>query len=166
MRTLTNNRAIKKAVKKNLNEVYKNLLNVETDSALEYSEWLNEKTKMRFHQDNDISFPVVKQGVYYIDFGINVGSEQNKDRPAVIVWSQKKSANIIAIPISEEHKGSTFWFHVHLSTGDTALVEQIRVLSKRRIRTPVRVGGKIRELQTKELKNINQAIDRLKFTKF
>lgn len=150
-------------VQLNLDEVYSKLLPTDADEAVEYSTWIHNKTDMRLNPNCSKKFPIIKKGVYYVNFGRNVGSEQEKDRPAVVLWSQLKATVAMVIPISDEYHGSTFWFHVHLSSGDTALVEQMRVVSKARIRTPVYKKGRIRELLRDELKQINDAIDKLKF---
>ncbi len=152
-------------VKGRLNDIGEKLLPTDFNDAKEYVEWLNTKTDMRLNPDIAKSFPIFKKGVYYIDFGKNIGSEQEKDRPAVILWGTKLSEVVVVAPISDEPKyvGSTFWFHVPLSTGDTVLVEQIRTVSKTRIRAPFWNKGKVRALLDDELKKINEALEHYKF---
>jgi len=153
----------KNKVQKNLNDVYSKLLPTDNEKAVNYSEWLKDKTEMRVNHSINKPFPIIRKGVYYVNFGRNIGSEQEKDRPAVIIWTQYKAPIALVVPISDEYKNSSFWFHVHLSSVDTALVEQMRVISKARIRVPIRTKGQIRMLLPEELIQINEAIDKLKF---
>lgn len=82
---------------------------------------------MRHNLSNEKNFPLFIIGVYYVNFGRNIGAELEKDRPCILLCGSKESETVVVIPISDQEKyiGSTFWYHVPLSTGDTALVEQI-----------------------------------------
>lgn len=164
MGILSDNKNKLQYVENKLNDIKSKLETTEEDEAKEYVEWLDVKTDMRVSGEIP-NFPIFKKGIYYINFGKNIGSEQEKDRPAVVLWGTKNSDVIVVAPISDERKydGSTFWFHVHLSSGDTLLLEQIRTVSKRRVRRPVYVSGKIRELLEDEQKKANSAINKLKF---
>ena len=137
----------------------------DADIAVQYALWLYTKTNMRLNPQIEKDFPLFSKGVYYGNLGKGVGAEVEKDRPFVLLSGSNISETVIIIPISDDEKyiDSTFWYHVPLSTGDTALVEQIRTISKTRIRRPIREGRKVRALLDGELQKINDAIDRLKF---
>lgn len=153
-----------KYVKSELEKIYNLLYNVESEEAKKYTEWLKIKTEMKLNPNIEKDYPLFSKGVYYINLGKGIGAELEKDRPCILLSGSKESETVIVIPISDEdkYKDSTFWYHIHLSSGDTALLEQIRTVSKTRIRRPIRKGNKVRSILPEECKKINLAIDKLK----
>ena len=119
---------------------------------------------MRYNLSNEKDYALFSTGIYYMNLGKNVGAEIEKDKPCILLSGSKDSETVIIIPISDDEKyeGSTFWYQVPLNTGDTALVEQIRTVSKTRIRRPVRENGRIRSILPSECTKINDALDKLK----
>ena len=82
--------------------------------------------------------PIINNYIYYFHFGYTIGSEQAYDRPALVVHTTKESRICIVIPITKERLGDKIPYHIDLDNGKgTALVEQIRTISK------VRVYGKL-----------------------
>ncbi|WP_162636779.1 type II toxin-antitoxin system PemK/MazF family toxin [Paenibacillus odorifer] len=140
------------------------ILDCEAEESLAVVKWLFEKVSMRNDPEIKKDFALFSKGIYYAKLGKNIGSEIEKDRPCILISSTSKSEVAVVVPISDEDKyiGSTFWFHVPINDVGTALVEQIRTISKGRIRRPLKIGNKIKEISESERISINQAIDKLK----
>jgi mRNA-degrading endonuclease toxin of MazEF toxin-antitoxin module len=147
-----------------VNETLELLKMQDSENVIEFLEWIKNKAKMRYNLENEKKFPLFSKGIYYADLGKNIGAELEKDRPFILLSGSKESETVIIIPISDDdkYKGSTFWYHIPLSSGDTALVEQIRTISKTRIRRPIRKGKNVRAILPEECKKINEAIEKLK----
>ena len=91
--------------------------------------------------------------------GINIGSEQNKLRPVIIVRTSLKSTIAIVIPLTSKRLNDKFWYHIDLEELDsTALVEQLRVISKIRIISPFRKKGKMIVIEKLDWSNINKQL--------
>ena len=72
--------------------------------------------------------------LYWAHLGYSIGSEQAYDRPVLTVDSYKTSPVCIVLPVTLERLGDERDYHIDLSNGiGTALVEQIRTISKLRI---------------------------------
>ncbi len=105
--------------------------------------WFNQKKKI--HTKFRRKFP--KKGeVWIIDFGINIGCEQNSKRPALILKTPvKQEKTVIVIPASNTERYSTKKIGTH-----KFLLHQIRTVdSKRFIR-------KIEKLKKNDVNNICQ----------
>lgn len=63
-------------------------------------EWL--KTKIRINQQKEVSQQKTKWSVYYINYGINIGSEINGTRPSIIFKDSEYGfgSDIIIIPMT------------------------------------------------------------------
>lgn len=65
------------------------------------------------------------------------------------------------IPLSTRKLNDGIEFHVDLSGYDhTALVEQMRVISKKRLDKPLRKGGKIPTVDPEDMKKIYEQINK------
>lgn len=94
----------------------------------------------------------------WVDFGNNIGSEQNGIRPAVVVQNNKGnkfSSTTIVIPITSQNK-TKLPTHVKLSENkqlnksSVALCEQVKVISKERI---IKVGNTINDKDSAKIDN-------------
>lgn len=148
-------------VQQHLDNTYNELLNHNDVKGEKYSEWVYDNTDLRFNIALP-TFPIYSGSVYFVDFGLNIGSEQEHYRPAIVVWNQRNSPFVVVIPLSTQHGGSTLWTHVHMEHGDTALIEQIRNVSKARLDKPQSLGGNVRRLSDSEKTLINRALNQLK----
>ena len=96
-------------------------------------QWTILKDKIR-RSDNKNSLYIFNNFVYWAHLGINIGSEQEEDRPVLIVRSTKESSICHIIPLTLERLSDDIPYHIDLSDGiGTALIEQIRTISKDRI---------------------------------
>ena len=94
----------------------------------------------------------------WVDFGSNVGSEQNGIRPAIVVQNDKGnkfSSTTIVVPITSQNK-TKLPTHVKLSKTSqlvkpsVALCEQVKVISKERI---VKTGALISDEDSVKIDN-------------
>ncbi|CAM5207984.1 hypothetical protein UACE39S_00329 [Ureibacillus acetophenoni] len=138
------------------------------EEALFYADWILTKAKLRYGEVNNgtyverqiPSFPMVVWGIYWAYLGVNVGSEEDEHRPVILLRADGKSDVCTIIPLSTQVLNDGYWYHVDLDGYDnTALVEQMRVISKKRLDYPLRVSGKIAEVSPKNMKEIYRQIE-------
>lgn len=132
------------------------------DDIVKFGLWFEEKYKYRYR--NAHNHLVVKKGeIYNCNFGQNIGSEQNKCRPAIILQNEAGntfSSTTIVAPITDEIK-CNLPTHVDLKdlkpqccVHGKVLIEQIRCVSKNRL------GNKLDSIDTQSdsWKRIEKAI--------
>lgn len=139
-------------------------LNVD-EEALRFTEWLNLQTELRYGQvdsagsflekKDETNYPIIYSGIYWAHLGRNIGDEMNKHRPVLVLRADRKSSMCDVIPLTKERLNDGFWYHVDLEhLNNTAVVEQFKVISKRRLDKPMRVDGKIATASEKDLERI------------
>lgn len=109
--------------------------------TVSYVKWFEKKYEYKFRAKSNRL--VIKRGeVYYCDFGDNIGSEQNKIRPAIILQNDVgnlHSTTTIVAPITDEPKPELpTHVDIKLLKPNTAvrgeiLIEQLRCVSKNRL---------------------------------
>lgn len=131
-----------------------------------YVEWTNEGIKMNDNVPNR-SKVIPKRGeIWTCELGQNIGSEENKIRPVIILQNDTGNVNApttIVVPISNRPKRIAV--HIALRSGDfilvegekmeitgTVLAEQIRVVSK------ARLGRHVATLNDKFMKLLDSKI--------
>jgi len=131
-----------------------------------YVEWTNEAIKMNDNVPNR-SKVIPKRGeIWTCELGQNIGSEENKIRPVIILQNDTGNVNApttIVVPISNRPKRIAV--HIALRSGDfilvegekmeitgTVLAEQIRVVSK------ARLGRHVATLSDKFMKLLDSKI--------
>ena len=121
-----------------------NLLNsINSTDAIQFSEWTKEKANLRYNGQLH-KFPIYNNFIYWCNLGINIGSEQNKLRPVLILRTSKNSPICTILPLTTQRLQDGFWFHVDLEiVNSTVLVEQLKVVSKIRITNPYRKNGNL-----------------------
>lgn len=126
-----------------------------------FSQWIKEKAIFRY-QTCLPSFPIYNNFIYWCNLGINIGSEQNKIRPVIIVRTEMNSPLCTIIPLTSERTNDKLWYHIDLENeNSTALVEQLRVISKLRILNPYRKNGKLVVITKNDWNSINLELKRL-----
>ena len=141
-----------------LNETISILRNVDVTDAIEYVNWTKEKAKMKFEGELP-KFPITSNYIYWCNLGINVGSEQNKIRPVLVVKTKKNSPICTILPLTSERIKDTRWYHIDLENqNSTVLVEQLKNISKLRIINPHRIKGKLTKITLNDWNNINSAM--------
>ena len=150
------------------NEIYnnikytENLLNdINSTDAIEFSKWTKEKANLRYNGKLP-KFPLYNNFIYWCNLGINVGSEQNKLRPVLVLRTSKNSPICTILPLTTKRLNDQFWFHIDLEKIDsTVLVEQLKVVSKLRITTPYRKRGKLVTISQNDWDKINSQLENL-----
>lgn len=105
-------------------------------------------------------FPIYNNFIYWCNLGINIGSEQNKLRPVLILKTSKNSPTVTIIPLTTKRLQDGFWFHIDLEKIDcTALVEQLKVVSKLRIVEPFRKKGRLIVISQKDWNKVNSQLE-------
>lgn len=138
-------------------------MNIELSKTQQYLEWLKEKIYLNAIANSAKKRIIYRGEVYRCKFGIGIGSEENKERPCVILQSNqfnKTSPNTIVAPIT--HTNSNLPIVVPISaktdsTGNTildgnVLVGNITCISK------ARLGDYITNLTSEEMKQVDKAI--------
>lgn len=124
-----------------------------------YVEWLKTQTDFRYNGNTKKKFPILNNFIYWAYLGYNIGSEQEKHRPILVVRSEEKSDICTIIPLSDSKLNDKYWYHIDLKErNSTALVEQIRTISKIRIDRPLRLKGKMVHITKEDWEKINEQI--------
>ena len=122
------------------------LSSTDEKNAIEYATWTKEKAKIKF-QLNMPSFPITNNYIYWCNLGINIGSEQNKVRPVLIVKTKRSVPVCTVLSLTSERMNDTRWYHIDLENqNSTVLIEQLRNVSKLRIINPFRTKGKLAKI--------------------
>jgi mRNA interferase MazF len=101
---------------------------------------------MNFNK-NEKRTNVFRNDIFYADLGITLGSEQGGVRPVIIIQNNmgnKFSPTVLVAPVTSRQTKAKLPTHVELSPLDTglekdsvALLEQVRVLDKARLKEKV-----------------------------
>lgn len=149
------------AIHNNLEETENLLKDINTLDAIEFSEWTKEKAKIRYSGQAS-KFPIYNNFIYWCNLGINIGSEQNKLRPVLILRTSKTSTICSVLPLTSKRLNDKLRFHVDLEELEsTILIEQLKVVSKLRITEPFRRKGKLVTISQKDWSKINLQLESL-----
>lgn len=137
----------------------KNILkNIDDNIALEYAKWTEDKAKIKF-TNNIPNFAITINYIYWCNLGINIGSEQNKIRPVLVIKSKKESSVCTVLPLTSERMNDTRWYHIDLENlNSTGLIEQLRNISKLRIISPYRLKGRLLKITLNDWNKINDSM--------
>ena len=145
----------------NIEETEKLLNSINTFDAVQFSEWTKEKANIRYNGKLP-KFPIYNNFIYWCNLGINIGSEQNKLRPVLILKNFKNSPICTVLPLTTKRVQDEFWFHIDLEEVDsTVLVEQLKVVSKLRIINPYRRKGNLVSISSNDWEKINLQLESL-----
>ena len=145
----------------NIKETENLLENINNSDAIQFSEWTKEKANLRYYGKLH-KFPIYNNFIYWCNLEINIGSEQNKLRPVLILKTSKNSPICTILPLTTKRLEDDFWFHIDLEEIDsTVLVEQLKVVSKIRITNPYRKKGKLVTILQNDWEKINSQLKSL-----
>lgn len=131
---------------------------MEYEKASKQLEWQCKKFELIFNTTPP-KFKIYYNCVYWVYLGYNVGSEQNKLRPAIVTRYLKNANLCTIIPITSKRRGDKFPYHIDLECMPcVALVEQMRVVDIRRISNPERVKGRTLSITPNDWKAIQAQI--------
>lgn len=133
------------------------------EEALGYAEWMLKKAQLRYiDRDQKFEFPILYRRVYWAHMGLNIGREEDKHRPIVVVRSESKSPICHVVPLTTQRLDDDYWYHVDLDGFDnTALVEHFRTISKDRIDKPLWQRGEIATISKENMNEIQKEIRRM-----
>lgn len=158
---------MKQRIRKKFEETEKILENVNEKEAIEYATWTEEKAQIKFKKSMP-KFFITNNYIYWCNLGINIGSEQNKIRPVLVIKTKSNSPICTILPLTSERMNDTRWYHIDLENYDsTVLVEQLRNISKLRIISPYRLKGNLIKITLNDWNIINDAVTKYyKMTKW
>ncbi len=113
----------------------------------EYAEWVNNKININDNISERITTIPKRGEIWTCELGKNIGSEENKVRPVIIIQNDtgnEKGPTTIIVPISNRHKKIATHLEIResdykLEIGErnkitgTVLCEQLKVVSKARL---------------------------------
>ena len=136
------------------------LEHINSDLALPYAKWTKDKATIKFLKAVP-SFHITSNFIYWCNLGINIGSEQNKIRPVLIVKTKKESSICTILPLTSERSNDSRWYHIDLEIqNSTVLIEQLRNISKLRIISPFRLKEKLVKITLNDWNKINYAMQK------
>lgn len=148
-----------KQIHENIKKTENLLQSINNSDSIEFSEWTKEKVHLRYNGQIP-NFPIYNNFIYWCNLGINIGSEQNKLRPVLVLKTSKNSPICTIIPLTSKRLHDRFWFHIDLDKVDsTALVEQLKVVSKLRMLKPFRKKGKLITISQNDWNRINSQLE-------
>ena len=120
--------------------------------------WAHHKYQLEL-KDNRFCFDLRPRCIYWVECGVNLGIEQNKLRPVIMLWKSADKRIFIGVPLTSKRLGDSSPYHVDLEiTGSTVLVEQIRLWSSKRIIEPFRRKGRLIILSKEDNQQIIDAL--------
>ncbi|MGO0063460.1 type II toxin-antitoxin system PemK/MazF family toxin [Brevibacillus fluminis] len=144
----------------------KDFLTIQTDreKIVKFVKWMKQKADLAFGSEPAFQFPIFRKGIYWAELGENIGSEENKHRPVVLLWSTKEAPIAVVVPLTTQRLNDEYFFHIDLEHfNNTVLIEQIRTISLRRITYPLRAKGRVASVSNQDIVKIDDAI-RMLFT--
>ena len=150
------------------NEIHNNIKSTEillnsinNTDTIDFSKWTKEKANLRYNGQLP-KFPIYNNFIYWCNLGINIGSEQNKLRPVLILKTSKNSPICAILPLPTKRLNDHFWFHIDLEEIDsTILIEQLKVVSKLRVTNPYRKKGQLISISPYDWNKINLQLENL-----
>lgn len=133
-------------------------MKVDYDELQEYMDWMKKKLDLKYNvQIKD--FPILYNCIYWAFMGCNVGSEEGKHRPVLIMRTYKNSSVCAVLPLTTQRLNDEYWYHVDLEhINSTVLCEQLRVIDISRIDKPYRIKGRIVSISKKDWEEIDREV--------
>lgn len=126
--------------------------------SLGYLKWCYDKLLLN---SSEFDYSKLKpNGIYWVNFGTNIGSELRKLRPAILWRSSSDKKMWTIIPLSTKCLSDKYYFHYDIESlpFGTAKIESLTNFSYKRIREPYFYNKKIAYLTYKDHENISKAI--------
>lgn len=138
-------------------------MKIDYGQAVKMLDWIKEKLRIDANADNARRRTVKRGQVYRCNFGCGVGSEMNKDRPAVIIQNDignQHSGNTIVIPITHDKSDLPCVANIvpqQNAAGEVILDGQANASNILCV-SKARLGDLVCELPKSEMKRIDEAI--------
>ena len=135
--------------------------NVKSDiDGVNYIKWCRDKYII--NQKNVDTDELIQNAIYWVDFGIGVGSELRKLRPAIL-WRPTGDKKLwTMIPLTTKRRTDKYYFHYDLEclNEGTAKIENMMNLCSKRIVAPYFSKDRLAILTKKDYCEINKAISK------
>ena len=128
--------------------------------GISYLKWCRDKYKLN---KDDIKLSNLKQnGIYWVNMGVNVGSELRKLRPAILWRATSDKKTWTMIPLTTKKRNDNYYFHYDLEclNEGSAKVENMMNYSYKRILAPYYSKNKLAIISKKDYINISKIISR------
>ena len=133
-------------------------MQVDYDDLQEFMDWTKIKSELKFNPSTN-TFPIIPNCVYWAYMGCNIGSEEGKHRPVLIIRTYKNSPVCTVMPLTTQRLNDGYWYHIDMEHyNSTVLCEQMRVIDITRIEKPYRVKGKIMSISKKDWEEIDKEV--------
>lgn len=135
--------------------------NIKSDvDGISYIKWC--KDKYIINQKDTEEANLIQNAIYWVNFGIGVGSELRKLRPAILWRSSSHKTMWTMIPLTTKRRNDMYDFHYDLEclTEGTAKVENMMNLSSKRILSPYFSKDKLAILTKKDYRELKKAISK------
>lgn len=133
---------------------------VDDIDGISYLKWCRDKYNLNME---DIQPSNLKQnGIYWVNMGINIGSELRKLRPVILWRSTGDKKTWTMIPLTTKKRNDDYYFHYDLEclTEGSAKIENIMNYSYKRILSPYFSKGKLAIITDKDYKEISRIIQK------
>ena len=133
--------------------------NIKSDvDGINYIKWCRDKYIIN-QKDVEID-KLIQNAIYWVNFGVGVGSELRKLRPAILWRSTKDKKLWTMIPLTTKRRADTYYFHYDLEclAEGTAKIENVMNLSSKRILAPYFAKNKLAIISKKDYNGIKKAI--------
>ena len=135
--------------------------NIKNDiDGINYIKWCRDKYII--NQKETQSDKLIQNAIYWVNFGIGVGSELRKLRPAIL-WRPTSDKKIwTMIPLTTKRKSDKYYFHYDLEclAEGSAKIENMMNLSSKRILAPYFSKDKLAILTKRDYSEIRKAISK------
>lgn len=129
-------------------------------NGISYLKWCKDKYNLN---SRNIEVDKLKQnGIYWINMGVNVGSELRKLRPAILWRATGDKKTWTIIPLTTKKRNDNYYFHYDLEclSEGSAKIENIMNYSYKRIIAPYFSKNKLAILTEKDYKEISKIISK------
>ena len=128
--------------------------------GISYIKWC--KDKYIINQKDTDNSQLIQNAIYWVNFGIGIGSELRKLRPAIL-WRTTSDKNLLTIiPLTTKRKADNYYFHYDLEclNDGTAKIENMMNLSFKRIVAPYFSKNKLAIITKNDYNNIKGIISK------
>jgi len=131
---------------------------VDYNNIKEYLDWTAQKAEIKYNS-KALNFPVLPNCLYWAFMGDNIGSEEGKHRPILVLRTYKNSPLCSVVPLTTQRLNDGYWYHIDLKDiHSSVLCEQMRTMDQKRIDKPYRIKGKIAKICASDWDKINKQI--------
>ena len=135
--------------------------NIKSDiDGISYIKWC--KDKYIINQNDIVEDKLVQNAIYWVNFGVGIGSELRKLRPAILWRSTSDKKSWTMIPLTTKKRLDKYYFHYDLEclAGGTTKIENMMNFSSKRILAPYFSKDKLAIISKKDYNEIKKAISK------